>query len=142
MHGGIGKFRHGRHSHLAKPSLATSGPEVHKRKSKKEPSYEPPNGVRGMKMFKRGRIYTNEDVNDRELSKVEIVLVVIGGKEMTDLEILKTEDQDLLARKMMRHHQQNSLQRSRSRGSGGDLTPIWQTGPLRAQNPPIATGTL
>ena len=47
----------------------------------------------------------------------------IGGKEMTDLELLKREDQDLLARQMMHHHQQNSLRGFGPRGSGGPLTP-------------------
>ena len=47
----------------------------------------------------------------------------IGGKEITNLDMLKREEQNLLDRKMMRHHQQNSLQVSSHRGSGGPLTP-------------------
>ena len=56
-HEAIGKFGCGCHSqhHLAKPSLTTSGPEIHKRKSNEEPAYEPPNGV-------GGRDYSREDV--------------------------------------------------------------------------------
>ena len=45
----------------------------------------------------------------------------IGGKEMTDLELLKREEQDILARQMMHHHQKNSLQGSGPRGSDGPL---------------------
>ena len=60
-------------------------------------------------MYKRGRRDVNKDAKYRDLSEAVIMFMGIGGKEMTDLELLKIEDQDLLARKMMRHNQQNSL---------------------------------
>ena len=60
-------------------------------------------------MFKRGRRDSNKNANDRDLSEGEMMFMGIGGKKMTDLELLKREEQDILARKMMRHHQQDSL---------------------------------
>ena len=74
-------------------------------------------------MFKRGRRDDNEDADARELINAVIIFMGIGGKEITDLELLKREEQDLLARKMMRHHQQNPLRGSGPRGSGSLLTP-------------------
>ena len=54
-HKGIGKFVRCSYSqhHLAKHSLTTSGPEVHKSKSNEDPAYNPPDGVGEMKMCKR-----------------------------------------------------------------------------------------
>ena len=91
VHGGIIKVGRGHHSqhHLAKPSLTTSGPKVHKRKSNEDPAYEPPNGVGGLRMFKRGRRDANEDVDARDISEAAMMFMDIGGKEMTDLELLK-----------------------------------------------------
>ena len=42
---------------------------------------------------------------------------------MTNLELLKIYEQDLLDRQMMCHHQQNSLRGSGPIGSVGSLTP-------------------
>ena len=42
---------------------------------------------------------------------------------MTDLELLKREDQDLLDLQMMRHHYQNTRQGYGPRDSGGLLIP-------------------
>ena len=72
-------------------------------------------------MFKRGRRDANDNDDDRDLSEAEMMFMDIGGNEMTDLELLKREKQDLLARKMVRHHQQNPLRGSGSRGSDGTL---------------------
>ena len=74
-------------------------------------------------MFKRGRRDAYENADARDLSKVAKMIMGIGGKEMTNLELLKREEQDILARKMIRHHQQNSLQGSGPRVSDGHLTP-------------------
>ena len=74
-------------------------------------------------MFKRGLRDANEDVESRDLSEAAMMFMGVGGKEMTNLELLKREEQDLLALQMMRHHQQNSLQRSGPRFSGSPLTP-------------------
>ena len=68
-------------------------------------------------MFKRGHR------DDRDLSEVEMMFMGIYGKEMTDLELLKIEEQDIVDRKMMCHHKHNSLRRSGHIGSDGDLTP-------------------
>ena len=76
-----------------------------------------------MRIFKRGRRYYNDNDNARDLSEADMIFMGIGGKEMTDLELLKREEQDLLALQMMRHHQQNSLQGSGPRVSGSPLTP-------------------
>ena len=73
-------------------------------------------------MFKRGHIYSNKNANIRDLSEVEMMFMGIGGREMTDLELLKREDQDILARHLMHHHQQNYLQGTGPRGSGRPLT--------------------
>ena len=72
-------------------------------------------------MFKRGRRYANYNDNDRDLSEAEMMFMDKGGNEMTNLELLKREKQDLLARQMVRHHQQNPLQGSGPRGSDGPL---------------------
>ena len=72
-------------------------------------------------MFKRGHIYSNKNANIRDLSEVEMMFMGIDGKEMTDLELLKREEQDTVDRNMMRHHQHNSIQRSGPRGSDGPL---------------------
>ena len=74
-------------------------------------------------MFKRGLRDANEDVESRDLSEAAMMFMGVGGKEMTNLELLKREEQDLLALQMMRHHQQNSLQGSGPRVSGSPLTP-------------------
>ena len=42
---------------------------------------------------------------------------------MTNLDLLKREEQDLLARQMMHFHNYNYLQRYGPRSSGGPLTP-------------------
>ena len=47
-------------------------------------------------MFKRGRRDANEDAEARDLSEAEILFMGMDGKEMTDLELLKREEQDLL----------------------------------------------
>ena len=91
-------------------------------------------------MFKRGRRYYNENDNARDLSEADMIFMGIGGKEMTDLELLKREEQDLLARKMMRHRQQNSLQGSGPRGSGGPLTPKMVNCYFKSSNPPHGGG--
>ena len=65
----------------------------------------------------------NENADAKDLSEAEMMFVGIGGKEMTDLELLKREDQDILARQMMRHPQQNSLRGSGPRNSGSPPTP-------------------
>ena len=83
-------------------------------------------------MFKRVRIYANDDAKDRDLSEASMMFMGIGGKEMTNLELLKREDHDLLAWKMMHNYQNDSL-----RGSG---PPRVQTVPSRAQNTPMAAG--
>ena len=74
-------------------------------------------------MFKIGRRDANYNDDDRDLSEAEMMFMDIGGNEMTDLELLKREKQDLLARQMVLHPQQNPLQGSGPRGSGGPLTP-------------------
>ena len=74
-------------------------------------------------MFKRGLRYANKDAKARDLSKEEMMFMGKVGKEMTNLELLKREEQDILARKMIRHHRQNSLQGSGPRVSDGHLTP-------------------
>ena len=74
-------------------------------------------------MFKRGLRDANEDVESRDLSEAAMMFMGVGGKEMTNLELLKREEQDLLALQMMRHHQQNSLRGSGPRVSGSPLTP-------------------
>ena len=58
-------------------------------------------------MFNRGRRDANEDVNARYLIKEVVMFMVIGGKEIINLELLKREEQYLLAWQMIRHHQQN-----------------------------------
>ena len=72
-------------------------------------------------MFKRGRRDANYNDDDRDLSEAEMMFMDIGGNEMTDLELLKREKQDLLARQMVRHHQQNPLRGSGPRVSDGPL---------------------
>ena len=74
-------------------------------------------------MFNRGQIDVNDNDDARDLSEAEMMFMGIGGKEMNVLEMLKGEEQDLLARQMMRHHQHNSLRGSGPRGSGRPLTP-------------------
>ena len=74
-------------------------------------------------MFKSRRRDANKNADARGLSEAEMMFMGIGGKEMTDLELLKREEQDILARQMMRHHQKNSLQGSGPRGSGGPPDP-------------------
>ena len=60
--------------------MKTSGPNVHKRKYKEDPSYEKPNGVRGPRMVKRGRRDTNKDADARDLIEEVIMFMGIGGK--------------------------------------------------------------
>ena len=48
-------------------------------------------------MFKRGRIYANDDAKARDLSEASMMFMGIGGKEMTNLELLKREEKDILA---------------------------------------------
>ena len=81
-HGGVGKFGRGHHSqhHLAKPSLTTFGPKVHKKKSNEDPAYEPPNGVGGLRVFKRGRTDANEDADTRDLSEAAMIFMGIDGE--------------------------------------------------------------
>ena len=93
-------------------------------------------------MVKRVRIYANKDADSRDLSEEAMAFMGVGGEETTDLELLKREDQYLLARQMICHHQQNFRRGSGRRGSGRPLTPRWRKVPPRAQNPPMATGTL
>ena len=92
-HGGIIKFGRGHHSqhHLAKLSLTTYGPKVNKRKSNKDWAYKLPIDIGGLSIFKRGHRDTNEKAEARDLSKAEMLLMGIGGKEMTGLELLKRE---------------------------------------------------
>ena len=143
-HGGIRKIMRGRHSqhHLVKPSLTTSGPEFHKRESNKDPADEPPNGVRVMRMFKRGLRYANKDANSSDLIEAAMVFMGTSGKEMTNLELLKREEQNILAWQMMRHHQQNYFRGSSLGAVTGPLPKICRTVPSRDQNPPVAAGTL
>ena len=84
-----------------------------------------------MRTFKRGRIDANKDAKTRDLSEAEMMFMGIGGKEITDLELLKREDQDLLSRQMMCHHQQNSLGGSGPRDRGRPLTPERSNSPFR-----------
>ena len=44
-------------------------------------------------MFKRGHIDANEDAKSRYLSKSAMMFMGIGGNEMTDLDLLKREEQ-------------------------------------------------
>ena len=74
-------------------------------------------------MFKRGRRDTKKADKSRYISYSAMMFMSIGGKEMTDLEPLKREEQDLLARKIMCHHQQNYLRGYGPTDSGGPLTP-------------------
>ena len=79
-------------------------------------------------MFKRVLRDAKNNANSRDLSELEMMFMGIGGEEMTNLELLKREEQDLLARQVMRHHHQNSLHQQNSlrgsgpRGSGRPLT--------------------
>ena len=73
-------------------------------------------------MFKISCRDANKDAKYRDLSEAVIMFMGIGGKEMTNVELLR-EEQDLLARKMMRHHQKNYLEGSGTGGSGRPLTP-------------------
>ena len=73
-------------------------------------------------MLKRGLRDANADADAKEIINEEMMFMGIDGKEMTNLEVLKREEQDLLARQMMRPHQKNSLRGSRFRGSGRLLT--------------------
>ena len=84
-----------------------------------------------MRIFKRGRRYYNDNENARDLSEADMIFMGIGGKEMTDLELLKREEQDLLSRQMMCHHQQNSLGGSGPRDRGRPLTPEGSNSPFR-----------
>ena len=74
-------------------------------------------------MFKRGSGGANKDSQARDLSEEEMMFMGIYGKEMTKLELFKREEQDLLARKIMCHHQQNYLRGYGPTDSGGPLTP-------------------
>ena len=74
-------------------------------------------------MFKRGRRDAYENADAGDLSEVAMMIMGIGGKEMTNLELLKREERDLMTRQMMRRHQQNFLRESGPRGSDGPLTP-------------------
>ena len=60
-------------------------------------------------MFKRVRRDANGNNDARDLSEAEMMFMGIGGNEMTDLELLNREEQDLLAWQIMRQHQQNPL---------------------------------
>ena len=51
-----------------------------------------------------------EDADVKDLSEMEKIFMGIGGKEMTDLELLKREEQDILPQQIMRNNQQNNLQ--------------------------------
>ena len=108
-HGGIGKFGRGFYNqhHLDKHSLTTSGPEVHKRKSNEDPAYNTQTGVGEMMMYKRWRRYANKEADASKVSDMEMMFMGIGGKEIINLELLKREEQYLLAWQMIRHHQQN-----------------------------------
>ena len=125
VHGGIIKVGRGHHSqhHLSKTSLTTSWPEVHKSKPNEVPVYDPPNGVGGLRMFKRGRRDANDNANARDLREAKIMFMGIGGNLMTDLELLKREENCLLSQQMMLHPQKNYLQGSWHRGSGRPLAP-------------------
>ena len=76
----------------------------------------------GLRMFKRRHRDSNKETEARGLIKAAMMFMGIGGKGMTDLELLNREEHDLLSPQMMCHHQQNSLRGSGPRGSGGPLT--------------------
>ena len=48
--------------------------------------------------MKRGCRGSKNNNDERDLSKADMMCMGIGGKEMTDLELLKREEQDLLSR--------------------------------------------